>query len=455
MKKNKYEIDMCNGSIMDKLISFALPLMLSGILQLMFNAVDLVVVGHFSGQEALAAVGSTTALIAVFTNLFIGISLGANVLAARFYAAGREKEMSETVHTSIMLALISGVAMAIVGVIFAKGALQLMDTPDNVIDLSTLYMRIYFMGMPFFMLYNYGAAILRAVGDTKRPLLFLIVSGVSNAILNMILVIVFNLGVAGVAIGTVMSQLMSCVLVLRCLCKTQSSYQLHLDRLAIKGDYVKLIFQVGIPAGIQSTVINFSNVLLQSSVNSFGATAMAGYTAANNLLGFLYVSVNAVTQACMSFTSQNYGVRKPKRMDRVLVDCMILSFAVSFAMGCGAYFFGPQLLKIYTEDPKVIQCGMEILAYTTVTYFLCGQMDLFPGALRGMGRSGVPMILSIIGTVGLRIVWIFGIFPAHRSLKVLFISYPASWILTIIMQVTCFWFVRRKVHRQLLGETAE
>ena len=202
-------------------------------------------------------------------------------------------------------------------------------------------------------------------------------------------------------------------------------------------------------------MINFSNVLLQSSVNSFGSIAMAGYTAANNIFGFLYVSVNSVTQACMSFTSQNYGVRKPKRMDRVLVDCMILSFVVSFAMGCGAYFFGPQLLKIYTEDPKVIQCGMEILAYTTVTYFLCGQMDLFPGALRGMGRSGVPMILSIIGTVGLRIVWIFGIFPAHRSLKVLFISYPASWILTIIMQVTCFWFVRRKVHRQLLGENAE
>lgn len=343
----------------------------------MFNAVDLVVVGHFSGQEALAAVGSTTALIAVFTNLFIGISLGANVLAARFYAAGREKEMSETVHTSIMLALISGVAMAIVGVIFAKGALQLMDTPDNVIDLSTLYMRIYFMGMPFFMLYNYGAAILRAVGDTKRPLLFLIVSGVSNAILNMILVIVFNLGVAGVAIGTVMSQLMSCVLVLRCLCKTQSSYQLHLDRLAIKGDYVKLIFQVGIPAGIQSTVINFSNVLLQSSVNSFGATAMAGYTAANNLLGFLYVSVNAVTQACMSFTSQNYGVGKYKRMDRVLLDCLGLTVVVAGVLGGGVYLFGPQILRIYTSEADVISCGMEILSITTIPYFLCGIMDLF------------------------------------------------------------------------------
>ena len=443
VKKNKYEIDMCNGSIMDKLISFSLPLMLSGILQLMFNAVDIVVVGRFSGSEALAAVGSTTALINVFTNLFIGISLGANVLAARFYAAGKDGEMSETVHTSILLALISGIIMAFLGVIFARICLELMDTPEDVIDLSTLYMRIYFLGMPFFMLYNYGAAILRAVGDTKRPLL-----------LNLFFVIVCHLSVAGVGIGTVISQLISCIFVLRCLYQTEGSYQLRFSSLSINMEYLKQIFRVGLPAGIQSTVINFSNVLLQSSVNSFGSIAMAGYTAANNIFGFLYVSVNSVTQACMSFTSQNYGVRKPKRMDRVLVDCMILSFAVSFAMGCGAYFFGPQLLKIYTEDPKVIQCGMEILAYTTVTYFLCGQMDLFPGALRGMGRSGVPMILSIIGTVGLRIVWIFGIFPAHRSLKVLFISYPASWIFTIVMQVICFWFVRRKVHSQLSRETA-
>ena len=217
---------------------------------------------------------------------------------------------------------------------------------------------------------------------------------------------------------------------------------------------MKQSFPVGIPAGIQSTVINLSNVLLQSSVNSFGSTAMAGYTAANNLFGFLYVSVNSVTQACMSFTSQNYGVGKLKRMDRVLRDCIILSVSVSLALGVGVYVFGPEILQIYTTDPAVIQCAMEILLYTTVTYFLCGLMDLFPGALRGMGRSGVPMILSIIGTVGLRIVWIFGIFPAHRSLKVLFISYPASWIFTIVMQVICFWFVRRKVHRQLLGETA-
>ena len=445
---------MCNGTIMDKLISFSIPLMLSGILQLMFNAVDIVVVGRFSGSQALAAVGSTTALINVFTNLFIGISLGANVLAARYYAAGKTKEMSETVHTAIALALVSGVAMAVIGVVFARGALEIMGTPDDVIAKSTLYMQIYFCGMPFFMMYNYGAAILRAVGDTKRPLIFLIVSGVINAVLNLFLVIVFHLDVAGVGIATVISQLVSCILVLRCLHHTESSYQLHLAKLRIRSVYLKQIFEVGVPAGIQSTVINISNAMLQSSVNSFGSIAMAGYTASNNIFGFLYVSVNSFTQACMSFTSQNYGVKKLKRMNRVLIDCMILSVVVTLILGSSVYVFGPELLHIYSDQADVIQYGMEIFSYTTVTYFLCGLMDLFPGALRGMGYSTVPMILSIIGTVGVRIIWIYGLFPSHRSLTFLFLSYPVSWIATIIMQVICFWFVRKKIHR-MMAVTAE
>ncbi len=449
MKTSKYEIDMCNGTIMDKLISFSLPLMLSSILQLMFNAVDIIVVGRFSSSQALAAVGSTTALINIFTNLFIGISLGANVLAARYFAAGRDKEMSEAVHTAITLALISGVIMAFVGVGMSRTALSLMATPADVIDLSAVYMRIYFMGMPFFMLYNYGAAILRAVGDTKRPLMFLIVAGLTNVVLDLLLVIVIPLGVAGVAIGTVASQMISCILVLRCLYKSEGSYQLRFSRLMIRWVYLKRIFQVGIPAGIQSTVINFSNALLQSSVNSFGSTAMAGYTAANNILGFLYAAVNAVTQACMSFTSQNYSVGKQKRMDRVLLDCMLLSAGVSIVLGVGAYVFGSQILRIYTTETEVIQCGLEILSITTVPYFLCGIMDLIPGALRGMGHSAVPMVLSVIGTVGTRIVWIYGFFPQHRSLHFLFISYPGSWIITIAMQAVCFWFVRKKCMKQL------
>lgn len=434
---------------MDKLISFSLPLMLSSILQLMFNAVDIIVVGRFDSSQALAAVGSTTALINIFTNLFIGISLGANVLAARYFAAGRDKEMSEAVHTAITLALISGIIMAFVGAGASRLALELMDTPGDVIDQSVTYMRIYFMGMPFFMLYNYGAAVLRAVGDTKRPLLFLAAAGMANVALDLLLVIVIPLGVAGVAIGTVSSQFVSCILVLWCLHRSEGSYQLRFSKLTIKWVYLKRIFQVGIPAGIQSTVINFSNAMLQSSVNSFGSTAMAGYTAANNVLSFLYVSVNAVTQACMSFTSQNYSVGKQKRMDRVLADCMVLSAGVSAVLGVGAYVFGSQVLGIYTSDAEVIKCGMEILSITTVPYFLCGIMDLIPGALRGMGHSAVPMVLSVIGTVGTRIVWIYGFFPHHRSLFFLFISYPGSWIATILMQAVCFWFVRKKCIRQL------
>lgn len=452
MKNNKFEIDMCHGSIMDKLISFSFPLMFSSILQLMFNAVDIIVVGRYNGSQALAAVGATTALINIFTNLFIGLSLGANVLAARYFAAGRDKEMSEAVHTAITLALVSGIVMVFVGLGASRFALELMDTPGDVIDQAAVYLRIYFMGMPFFMLYNYGAAILRAVGDTKRPLLFLAVAGMANVGLDLLLVIVIPLGVAGVAIGTVASQLVSSLLVLRCLHRSEGSYQLRFSRLMLKGVYLKRIFQVGIPAGIQSTVINFSNAMLQSSVNSFGSTAMAGYTAANNIMGFLYAAVNAVTQACMSFTSQNYSVGEHKRMDRVLADCAILSVGVSALLGVGAYVFGSQVLRIYTSEPEVIKCGLEILSITTVPYFLCGIMDLIPGALRGMGHSAVPMVLSIIGTVGVRILWIYVFFPQHRSLHFLFISYPGSWIVTILMQIVCYYFVRRQCIRHLQRE---
>ena len=449
MAKNKFEIDMINGTIMNKMISFAIPLMLSGILQLLFNAVDIIVVGRFSGSQSLAAVGSTSSLINMLTNLFIGISLGANVLAARFYAAGKHKEMSETVHTSILTAFISGVLMIFVGIFFSRPALELMDTPSDVIELATLYMRIYFVGMPFFMLYNYGAAILRAVGDTKRPLIFLIVSGVVNACLNLLLVIKFNMDVAGVAIATVISQMISCVLVIICLYKTDAVYQLRFKKLRIKWVYLGQIFRIGIPAGIQSTLISFSNVLLQSSVNSFGSIAMAGYTAANNILSFLYMGANSITQACMSFTSQNYGERKPKRMDRVLLDGLILQVVICLSLGVLAYVFGNQVSSIYTDDANVIKCSVEILALTTVPYFLCGFMDTFPGVLRGMGRSTVPMILCLLGTVGVRIIWIYCFFPHNRTLGYLFISYPVSWIATILMQLVYYIFVRKIVYKEL------
>ena len=439
---------MCNGTIMDKLISFSLPLMVSGILQLMFNAVDIIVVGRFSGSQALAAVGSTTALINVFINLFMGISLGANVLAARYYAAGRDREMSETVHTSIMLALISGVVMAFVGVFFAKGALELMDTPADVIDQSALYMRIYFMGMPFFMLYNYGAAILRAVGDTKRPLYFLIVSGVINAGLNMFLVIVFSLGVAGVAIATMVSQAISCLLVLRCLYKSEGSYQLRFSKLCLKKDYIIPIFQVGIPAGIQSTVINFSNVLLQSSVNSFGSIAMAGNTASQNIEGFVYTSMNALYQTNLSFTSQNIGAEKYTRIKKILATCQGVVVTVGLVLGFAAYLGGPWLLQIYSEDADVISYGLLRMSIICTTYFLCGMMDTMVGSIRGLGYSILPTLVSLTGACGLRVIWIFTIFAAQRSLAILYLSYPISWAVTATAHMICFWRAAKKMPKE-------
>ena len=438
---------MCHGPILPKLISFALPLMLSSVLQLLFNAVDIMVVGHFTGKEALAAVGSTTALINVYTTLFIGISMGANVLAARKYASHAYEEMSETVHTAILVALISGILMIFVGFFFSRESLLLMDTPEDVIDQSVLYMQIYFVGMPFFMLYNYGAAILRAVGDTKRPLLFLMVSGVTNALLNLFLVIAFHMGVAGVAIATVISQAISCALVLRCLVTTDGPYHLDFRKLHINKSCLVKIFQVGIPSGIQSCVISFSNVLLQSSVNSFGSVAMAGYTAANNLMGFLYMSVNSISQGAMSFASQNLGAGKLKRIDRLLLECMFLQLIVPLTLGGFGCLFGTQLLHIYTSDTEVIKAGLEIMSITFVPYFLCGFMDLMPGMMRGLGHAFVPMVLSIIGTVGVRVAWIFLYFPSHRTLRELFISYPASWGITFLLQAFCYYFVRRSIWR--------
>ena len=447
MKKNKYEIDMCNGTIMDKLISFALPLMLSGMLQLMFNAVDIIVVGRFSGSRALAAVGSTTALINVFTNLFIGISLGANVLAARFYAAGKEKEMSDTVHTAIAIAIISGLIMAFVGLVFSKGALELMDTPEDVIGQAALYMRIYFIGMPFFMLYNYGAAVLRAVGDTKRPLMFLIVSGCINAVLNLILVIGFSLSVVGVAVATVISQMISCILVLRCLYKSEGSYQLRFSKLKINKKYMIQIFQVGVPAGIQSTVINFSNVLLQSSVNSFGSVAMAGYTAANNILGFLYQSINSVTQACMSFTSQNYGAGDFQRCKKVYRLCMIFS-VIFCGLLSGVFVLGRDFfIRLYTTDPNVLTFAVQRLLIVTTLELLTSTYEISGGAMRGFGHSLTPALITVVGSCVLRLIWINTVCRAVHEFWVVMIIYPISWVLTGTAMITAYLLLRRKLMR--------
>ena len=441
---NKYEIDMINGSIMPKIVSFAVPLMLSTILQLMFNAVDLIVVGRFAGHDSLAAVGATTALINLFVNVFVGISLGANVCSARYFAKKDYEKMSEVVHTSILTALIAGFVIMILGGTFSKTVLTLMDTPANIIDKSVLYMRIYFIGTPFFMLYNFGAAILRSVGDTKRPMVFLIIAGALNAIFNLIFVTVFSMGVAGVAIATVISQGVSSSLVILTMCKNPKQYRLYFSKLKINLKILKNIVTIGLPAGIQAASINFSNVLLQSSVNSFGEYAMAGYTAANNIFGFIYAAANAITQGCMTFTSQNLGAGKFDRLGRVLKDSIVLETLFCGIIGLFAYLFGPKILGIYSSEPQVAVYGMKVLSLTAITYFVCGYMDCLPGAMRGMGFSSVPMVLSIVGTVGMRVFWIYFIFPLHRDIQFLFASYPVSWLFTCILQVICYVIIRKK-----------
>lgn len=445
---NKYEMDMCSGPLLRKLVIFSAPLMLSGVLQLLFNAMDIVVVGRWAGNEAMAAVGSTTSLNIVITNLFFGISIGANVLAARYYAAKEEQKLSDTVHTAILTALIGGILLLFAGILISRPALELMGSPEDVIDLSTLYMRIYFCGMPFFMMYNFGASILRAIGDTRRPLYYLIIAGITNVVLNLIFVIKFNMDVAGVAIATVISQALSCTLVLRLLIKATGAY--HLDIRALRIDKAILLdmLRIGLPAGIQGMLINFSNVLIQSSVNSFGSLAMAGYAAASNINGFLYMAVNAVTQTCLNFTSQNYGVGNFKRIDRVVVMCVAMDLVVGTILGVLSCVFGQELLGIYSTDPTVIAYGMENIIVICLPYALCGVMDTLPGAIRGMNYSTVPMFITLTGVCLFRIFWIYTIFPMHRTLTNLFISFPVSWVITIIMQSVCFMIVRSKARKK-------
>jgi len=389
-RKNKYEIDMTNGTLMDKLISFSLPLMLSGILQLMFNAVDIIVVGRFTGSGALAAVGSTTALINVFTNLFIGISLGANVLAARFYAAGREKEMSETVHTAITLALVSGLIMAVAGVVFAKGALTLMDTPADVIGQSALYMRIYFVGMPFFMLYNYGAAILRAVGDTKRPLIFLIVSGVINALLNLFLVIVWNMGVAGVAIATVISQMLSVILCMIRLIRTQDVYQVNIREIRFDWSLLKQIIHQGLPSGMQNSIISIANMVVQSNINSFGKMAMAGCGSYSKIEGFGFLPITCFAMAMTTFIGQNLGAREFDRVKKGARFGILCGVGLAEAVGIVINLFIPQLIALFDRTPEVIQFGVTQAKIVTLFYFLLSFSHVIAGIMRGAGKSMVP-----------------------------------------------------------------
>lgn len=442
--RNNYEMDMCHGALFKKLIYFAIPLILSSVLQLLFNAADIIVVGRFSGAHALAAVGSTSSLINLLVNLFMGISIGANVLLGRYYGAGQYDDASKTVHTAMITAMVGGTLLIAVGIFFAAPLLEMMGTPSDVIALSTLYMRIYFLGMPAFAIYNFGAALLRALGDTKRPLYFLSFSGVINVLFNLFFVIVLHMGVAGVAFATILSEMISAGLILWCLHGSEGVLQVRLRELHFDRDKFIEMLRIGLPAGLQGVVFNISNVLIQSSVNSFGSLVMAGNTAANNIEGFVYVSMNAIHQTALSFTSQNYGAKQYHRIDRILLECLAIVTVVGLLFGGGAYLFGSILLSVYSTDPIVIQYGLNRLSIICTTYFLCGIMDVCVGSLRGLGYAIMPMIVSLSGACLLRVIWIFTIFQMFHTQFSLYISYPITWIVTAMTHIICYLVVRKK-----------
>lgn len=445
---HSYEMDMCSGPLFSKIVTFAIPLILSGILQLLFNAADIIVVGRFAGSESLAAVGSTSSLINLLVNVFIGLSIGVNVLVARFFGGHNHKDLEETVHTAMLLAAISGGILIIIGVALAGPLLELMGTPENVLPLSVLYMRIFFIGMPATLVYNFGSAILRGIGDTKRPLYFLFSAGVINVVLNLIFVIRFSMGVAGVALATVVAQCISAVLIVQCLIRSDGSYRLNIKRVRIVKPKLKAIVKIGLPAGLQGAIFSISNVLIQSSVNSFGAVAMAGNTASSNIEGFIYTSMNAIYQTSLSFTSQNFGAKQFKRMTKILLYCLGLVTLVGVIMGSGTVMIGQGLLGVYSSDPEVIRYGMYRLVIIGSTYFLCGWMETMVGGLRGMGYSVVPMLVSLTGACAFRVIWLFTVFAMNRSLEVLYWSYPVSWGITVAAHVVTYIVVRRKMARK-------
>lgn len=440
-----YEIDMTSGPLFSRLLLFALPLILSGILQLLFNAADLVVVGNYAEHQALSAIGSVSSLINFFVNLIIGISVGSNVVVARSFAAGNKESVSRAVHTSITMAALSGLVVGLLGIILCRPILLRMDTPEDVIDLSVLYIRIYFAGLPFSMLYNFGASILRAIGDTKRPLYYLSAAGVMNVILNLFFVICFHRSVDGVALATILSQGLSAYLVLRALMETDSIYRLELSKLGIHGKTLRQILQIGLPAGVQGVIFSLSNILIQSSINFFGSVAMAGNTAASSVESFVYTSMNAVYQTNLSFSSQNYGVGNYKRMNKCLLYTFGIVTVLGLVMGNGVYFFSHQLIALYNDDPAVILYGVDRCLIICTTYCLCGMMEVICGSLRAMGYGILPMVVSLLGACGLRILWIMTYFQSHHTLKTLYASYPISWSVTICAHFICYLIIRRKL----------
>lgn len=448
MAQNTRTGDLTSGPMLQKIILFSLPLAASSILQLLFNAADVVVVGRFAGSTALAAVGSNGALINLLVNLFVGLSLGANVVAARCFGAKDDEGVRNTVQTSVTLGLVSGFFLAVVGFFAARVLLELMSCPEDVIGLSTLYLKIYFIGMPMTMLYNFSSALLRAVGDTRRPLFCLAVAGLINVVLNLVFVILFSMSVAGVALATIISQTVSACMVTALLVKEKGPLHLDLGHLGFHAGALGQILRIGLPAGLQSTVFSLSNVVIQSAINSFGSTVVAGSSASANLEGFVYTAMNAFSQAAVTFTSQNMGARKYQNLNRVVLNCLLCAIVTGVVLGGGAVLAGTQLLHFYSSDAAVIAAGYERLRVICGTYLLCGIMDTLASSLRGLGYSVLPMVVSLIGSCLLRLVWIATIFQLNRTPFMLYISYPISWVLTASVHLICLLVVRRKLQKK-------
>lgn len=448
-KHASYEIDMCSGSILKKMLLFTIPLMCSSILQLLFNAADIVVVGRFAGDNSLAAVGSTSAIVNLLVNVFVGLSVGVNVLVAKYYGAKQDKDLHETVHTSILLSIISGLILTVLGIVCAKQLLHLMQTPDEILDLAAVYLKVYFFGMVAMMVYNFGSAILRAVGDTQRPLYYLLVAGVINVVLNLVFVIVFKMDVAGVALATTISQCVSAFLVLRCLIKEKGSIRVELKRLKIYKSKFTRILKIGLPAGLQGTIFSIANVVMQSSINSFGAIVVAGGSAASNIENFVYVSMNAFHQAAISFTSQNLGAGKYERINKILYTSLGCVTVVGLVLGNLIALFGHQLSSIYSSNPAVIQESVNRLLILCIPYFMCGMMDVMVGMLRGIGCSIMPMIVSLVGVCGLRLLGIATVFQMERfhTISTVYVLYPITWFITFVVHTICFVRVQKKLKK--------
>ncbi|MBQ8014148.1 MAG: MATE family efflux transporter [Treponema sp.] len=446
---SKNQIDMTTGAIFPKLVKFAIPLILSSILQLLFNAADIIVVGRYAGDNSLAAVGSTSSLVNLLVNFFIGLGVGCNVVAANFLGAGKKEELNRTVHTTMVLSLLGGVLLTLVGVLFSRQILILMASPEDVLPLSTLYLKVFFGGITATVVYNFGAALLRAKGDTKRPLYILLIAGLINVVLNLIFVICFKMDVAGVAFATVLSQFFSAICVIYILCHEDEEFRLDFKKLRLDREILPRIVKIGLPAGFQGMLFSFSNMIIQSSVNSFGAAMVAGNSAAQSIEGFIYISMNSFAQGTLTFAGQNMGAHKFQRIKHLILIAEIVVIVVGLLLGLTALFFGPELLGFYSSSEDVLEAGMLRLNVILLTYFTCGMMDCMASAIRGVGHSVMPMIVTLVGACGLRMVYIFTFFqiPKFHTFQSIFYSYPISWVVTFIFLTISFVWIMKNIEK--------